>query len=480
MSREPGHPEPLETRVLHFLREQQLLPAGQQLLVAVSGGPDSVCLLHILAKLQAELRIKLHVAHLNHQLRGAASAADARYVARLVQQLGIPATIAKRDVKAYQSRQRLSREEAAREVRYAFLAEVARSIGADHVAVGHTADDHIETVLMHLIRGTGTRGLRGLKPSSPWPSSDSRLTVIRPLLPVTRAVTEAYCQDHQLRPRVDASNRSLSLLRNKIRLQLLPQLRRYNPRITEALLRTARIADDDFAFLAQESARLRMGIVQRQGDTITLDKTSLRNLPPALQRHLLRTVIAELLGNPKDIEARHIEAIMAALTKPAGKRLNLPGGLIFTIEYNRYLLGLDPASLSPFPVLEEEFTLKIPGEVSFADWKVIANIITPAAVEEKLVVGGPVAYFDRDKVGGPVSVRRYQPGDRWQPLGLSQPKKLGEFMIDAKIPRAWRRRVPIVVSSRHILWVVGGRIDERVKVTEATRQVLRLEFKPAS
>ena len=493
--------------------------------MAVSGGPDSVCLLHILAKLQAELDIRLHLAHLNHQLRGAESEADASYVSELAHQLGIPATIEQRDVKAYQARQHLSLEEAAREVRYTFLAQVAKSIDADRVAVGHTIDDHIETILMHLIRGTGTRGLRGLQPCSRWQSSGNSLTIIRPLLPVSRQETAGYCHHHQLTPRIDASNLSLSPLRNRIRHQLLPILQGYNPQVVEALLRTGRIAGDDLAFIDKEIGRLWGEIGQEQESTIVLDKERFLELPPALKRHLLRTAIEKLLGNLKDIEARHIEEIMDALTKPAGKRLSLPGGLIFSIEYHRYLLGPDPAALSPFPILEAEFQLKLPGETRLPGWHIEATIIAPSIVKGKPegalppsetmipLIGGSVkglrpftnysspsckedipimergtkgvrlidnlftAYFDFNKTGDKLVVRGRQPGDRFQPLGMSQPKKLGEFMIDAKITHAWRQRIPIVCSPQQILWVVGWRIDDRVKVTDNTKQVLCLEFK---
>jgi len=497
MVRGQGYQEPVEPRVLRFIREHHLVSGQHRLVAAVSGGQDSVCLLHILSKLQETLNVKLHVAHLNHQLRGAESEADAQYVSHLAHQLGIPATIEQRDVKAYQARQRTSLEEAAREVRYTFLSEVAKSTGANCVAVGHTTDDHIETILMHLIRGSGTGGLRGLQPSSRWQSSGSSLTIIRPLLQVSRQETAAYCQNHQLIPRIDASNLSLSPLRNRIRHQLMPLLQSYNPRVAEALLRTARIAGDDLAFLDKESARLWDRIAQRQGETIILDKEGFLKLPPALKRHLLRAAIEGLLGSLKDIETRHIEEIMAALTKPAGKKLSLPGGLVFAIEYNRYLLGVDPAALSPFPILSDEFVLKIPGETLFLGWRVEATAISPSVVKGKpegavapsetitplpldkgmgLMDNRFTAYFDLDKTGDKVVVRHHQPGDRFQPLGMSQPKKLGEFMIDAKIPHAWRQRVPIVCSPQHILWVVGWRIDDRVKVTENTRQILRLKF----
>jgi len=464
----------LQKRVLGFIQENQLVSSQHCLLVAVSGGPDSVCLLHILVKLREELGIRLHIAHLNHQLRGAESEADAQYVSDLAHRLDIPATIEQRDVKAYQAQQHISLEEAAREVRYAFLAQIAKSIGANRVAVGHTADDHIETILMHLIRGTGTKGLRGLQPSSLWQSSGSSLTIIRPFLPVSRWETADYCYNHQLMPRIDVSNLSLSPLRNRIRHQLLPLLENYNPQVAEALLRTARIAGDDFAFLNKETTRQWSKVVQKQGNTITLDKKGVLELPPALKRYLLRRVIEDLLGNLKDIESRHIEEIMDALTKPAGKRLSLPGGLIFSIEYDKYLIGPDQAALSPFPILGAEFPLKLLGETVLPGWRVEATIISRKQMTKK--DDDFTAYFDRDKTGDKLLVRPRQPGDRFQPLGMNQPKKLGEFMIDSKIPSAWRQRVPIVCSPQYILWVVGWRIDERVKVTDTTKQVLCLKF----
>jgi len=468
-------PPTLEQRVLQFIREHHLVSGQQKLLVAVSGGPDSVCLLHVLVGLRDELDIELRVAHLDHQLRGAESEADARYVADLAHHLGIPSSIERRDVMAYQAQQRISLEEAAREVRYTFLSQVARSIGTNRVAVGHTVDDHIETILMHLVRGTGTRGLRGLQPSAVWQSSGDNLTIVRPLLTVTREETVGYCHHHQLMPRIDASNLSLSLLRNRIRHELLPRLQSYNPRVTDALLRVGHIAADDLAFIDEEIARLWDKIVQEQENTIILDKERLLELPSALKRHLLRTSIEKLLGNLKDIEMRHVEEIMDALTKPAGKKLSLPGGLVFSIEYDKYLLGPDPSELSPFSVLEAEFPLKVPGETSLPGWSVEAAVISPEAMGDD--ARGYKAYFDLNKTGDNLVVRSRRLGDRFQPLGMSQSKKLGEFMIDAKIPHAWRRRIPIVCSPQHILWVVGWRIDDRVKVTGSTKQILCLEFK---
>lgn len=463
--------------MLRFIQEHHLIAWQQPLLVAVSGGPDSVCLLHVLVKLQGELGTGLHVGHLDHQLRGAESAADADYVSCLARQLGVPATVERRDVKAYQASRHLSLEEAAREVRYDFLAEVAGAIGATQVATGHTRDDHVETILMHLLRGTGTRGLRGLQPGSRWPYQGGSLTVVRPLLQLSRQETASYCRCYNLNPRIDASNLSLSPLRNRLRLQLLPLLQGYNPRIIETLVRTGRIAEDDYAFLDRESARLRREIIQKEEGVIILDKQKFLELPPALKRHLLRVAMEELLGDPRDIEARHIEQVMDALNKPAGKRLSLPGGLAFSLEYDRYLLGADADAVSPFPVLDADFSLHLPGETLLPGWRVQATVMSPSEIKETGLAGGPfAAYFDLDKAGDKLAVRGRRPGDRFQPLGMSQPKKVGEFMVDARIPHAWRQRVPIVCSPGQILWVVGWRIDDRVKVTEATEQILCLEF----
>jgi len=276
-------------------------------------------------------------------------------------------------------------------------------------------------------------------------------------------------------PRLDSSNLSLSPLRNRVRLKLLPLLKSYNPRIAEALLRMARIAADDLTFIEQAGMGCWTRIAQRQKDTIILDKEKLLELPPALKRLVLRISLEKLIGNLKDIEARHIEGIMEALNKPAGRSLNLPSGLSFVIEYDRYLIGQDPLTLSPFPSLEQELSLNAPGKTTLPGWQIEASIIGREQIAE--TYDAFTACFDLGKTGDKLVVRSRKHGERFQPLGMSQPKKLNEFMIDSKIPRAWRKNVPIVCSPQQIIWVVGWRIDERVKVTDNTKQVLCLKFR---
>lgn len=467
-----------EQRVLAFIKENKLVSRHERLVVAVSGGPDSVCLLYILASLRHDLDIDLYIAHLNHQLRGKDSAADARYVASLAKKLSIPTTIISRDVKSYQKQHRLSLEEAAREVRYQFLAGVAAEVDATKVAVGHTADDHIETMLMHLIRGSGMKGLRGLSPLNKINISGGSLTVIRPLLNLTRKETINYCHDRKLKPRLDASNLSTEPLRNKIRLQLLPLLRKYNPQINQALRRLSRTAITDLDFIEKEANRVLDNIVQFGKESVVIKKKGFLTLHPSLQRQILRLAIESLLGSLKDIESSHIEDIINALDKPAGKIIGLPFGLNFNIEYDNYILAPATVSLCPFPTLAGEVKLKIPSKTSFSGWAINAIVEKKSGGKGW---GGKTdefsACFDLDKIGKNLTVRSRQKGDRFQPLGMKQLKKLNIFMIDARIPQAWRRNIPIICAGDNIIWVVGYRISEQFKVRPETKNVLRLLFR---
>jgi tRNA(Ile)-lysidine synthase len=279
-------------------------------------------------------------------------------------------------------------------------------------------------------------------------------------------------------------------LRNRTRLELLPLLKSYNPRITEALLRTAFIAEGDATYLENEVSSVWNEIVQERKGFISLNKERLLALHPTLQRYLLRTSLRKLLGSLKNIEALHVEDIVSALSKTAGKKLNLPAGLVFSVEYDRYLLAQDIESSCPYPVLEGETPLMVSGDTLLPGWRVIATIRdalqarcqrgskSPVIGREQMadVPDNFIAYFDFDRTGKYLSVRTRRRGDRFHPMGMSEAKKLGEFMINAKIPRDWRSNIPIISSPSQILWIVGWRIDDRVKITEGTQKVLCLKM----
>lgn len=468
--------EDLKQRVFRFIQSEGLIPgkAGEnpKMLVGVSGGPDSVCLLHILDQLRDSLGVRLHVAHLNHMLRGVDSDADARYVAEFSGTLGIPVTVEKRDVEAYRKEHRLSLEEAAREVRYDFFSQVAESIGAVGIALGHTQDDQVETILMHLVRGTGLTGLRGMGPITLLrPPGGGVLVVVRPLLEVARRETEEYCRAYDLSPRSDFSNYSLDYTRNRFRYELIPLLQSYNKNIGDALMRTARTAADELSYLEEGVSQVWERVVREQPNGILLDSEALSSLHPALQRHLLRRVLDEVLADLTDIQSIHIEKMMEALSKPAGKRISLPRGLVFHVGYSTCLVTKGVFDTCPFPPLEGEYKLNVPGDTVLPGWRVQARIIRPGEKAD-----GFGACLDLDEAGSDLVVRGRKAGDRFQPLGMGESKKLQDFMVDAKVPRSWRDRVPLVCSPGGIIWVVGWRIAERVRVTDSTKKVLRLEF----
>ena len=475
----------LRQRVLDFILRERLIPAvgntpavkrGESiLLVGVSGGPDSVCLVHLLSQLKESLGVRFHIAHLNHMLRGASSDEDARYVEQLGKSLKIPVTIEARDVEAYHTEHRLSLEEAAREVRYDFFARVAESAGAECVALGHTEDDQVETVLMHLVRGSGLGGLRGMLPITDMhPCGPGKLRVIRPLLEVTRKETEDYCSSYNLSPCIDSTNASLDYMRNRFRHELVPMLREANSNVGAAIRRVTHSVADDLSFIETEVEKAWNDAVCVNPVGITINTAAVLALHPALQSHLLRKVLSEALGNLVDIEAVHVERMLEALRKPAGRRISLPRGLKFYVSYDTCLLANNAANICPIPELGRVRRLRIPGVTLLPGWRVQADIVD--SVEQ---AQGFKACIDADASGTELTVRHRRSGDRFQPLGMSNMKKLQDFMVDAKIPSLWRDRVPLVCSQDSIVWVAGWRISDNVKITESTKQVLRINFERA-
>lgn len=466
------HEKRIPKLVRHFLLDNSLM--SRTLVVGVSGGADSVCLLHVLFSLKDEMKLRLHVAHLNHGLRGEEADADADYVLSLAEKLGIPATIESRDVEGYRVENRCSLEEAAREVRYRFFAEVAQSLGTDAVMLGHTADDQAETILLHLIRGTGLSGLQGMRPISSWQmKSGAWLNLIRPLLEVSRKDTQAYCAGFGLFPRIDSSNLSPKHLRNRIRYELLPKLEEYNPSIRESLSRCAHAVADDVAYLDSEVSRIWNSVVDELPEGVAFDNEAFSALPASLKRHLLRAALGGLSGTPRDIEMIHIESLIGVLERPVGKRLSLPHGLTFYGGYEKSMITAKERVPCPLPLIEGKQALNVPGETLFSGWVVRARVLED---QSDSIATGYKAHLDFDRVGCELFVRTRKPGDRFQPLGMNETKKLQDFMVDAKIPQAWRDRVPLVLCGDWIVWVVGWRIDHRARVTSSTKKVLEVEF----
>jgi len=451
---------------------RRCLPDGGSLVVAVSGGADSVCLLYALAQLKDELNLQLHVAHFNHSLRGAEADADAQYVADLARTLKLPSTIEKRDINSYGSTS--SVEEKARVARYTFLAEVAASAGSKAVAVAHTADDQVETILMHLVRGTGLAGLCGMREVSTWESSpdESGTTIIRPLLGVTRKEVESYCGASKLTPRIDSSNKTPDYMRNRFRHELIPLLESYNANFKDALLRLTRVVAAEITLLDEQVSDVWDAVVSEEDKLLNIDRDAFCQLPVAVKRHLIRRVLEQMAGTLTDIEAVHIENVLDIIEKPVGKKLSLPYSLVLVNGYNTCTIGSETLQNDASEVIEVEYTLNVPGDTMIPGWKIAASIENKQLKNESKYH----ECFDYDVVGSELSVRGKKASDKFQPLGMTRNKSLKDFMVDLKIPKAQRNGIPIVCSPEHIIWVVGYRIDERAKVSATTKYVLSIEF----
>ena len=456
-----------EGEVREALEAAQL--TGRRLVVAVSGGPDSLALLYALHRLRDELGLALHVAHLDHRLRGQDSAADAEFVAQTCAKLGIDYTVEDVDVLAFRREHRMSLEEAAREVRYRFLANVAEQVGADAVALGHTSDDQVETVLMNVIRGSGLRGLRGMMPVSKQRIAGSDTTLFRPLLNLSKQDTIAYCEALDLTPRADESNRSTKMTRNRVRLELLPLLRDMNPAFGDAALRLSRNAVDALAVVEGAVDAAWSEAVTQVGGSICIDRERFRELDVALRSHLVIRALSHVKGDMQGIERIHVDDAVNAVIESSGSQLHLPGGLRLIVEQrSAHIYAEDDAfaaaSLDASP-------LAVPGLKTVGGWRISTERIKIASEDRSSGTYWHsaeqfVERFGRGVDVSSLAVRSRVPGDRFQPLGMSGTKKLKDFMIDEKVPGSMRDGVPLIVTSRGIAWVVGWRIAEWAKVDD--------------
>ncbi len=470
---------PLLRTLENFLRQHHI--RDQVLIVGVSGGADSLALLHSLCELRNSYHLQLHVAHLNHQLRGDDSKQDARFVEQLASDWQLPATVESHDVAELARAKKLSTEEAARLVRYGFLEQVAEREGARAVAVAHHADDQVETILMHFIRGAGLAGLRGMLANTHYPFRPP-LRLLRPLLGVTRAEIETYCAAHQLAPREDASNADTKYFRNRLRHELLPMLEQYNPNLRAVLVQNARIVSDDYDYLMQRSrGAYERTSIDRTQDGVAFSLSGWRSLQPSLKRALIRLAVTRLHPALRNLDARHIEnALRVADSARVGARATLPEGLWLFRDFDAIVIGEkftapDLPRASAHPV-----RLTIPGQVRVDKrWRLDAHTLSREHLPANALQGiDPLeAFFDASKLPDELNVRARKPLDHFAPLGLhGKHKPLRRFMIDAKIPEAWRSRTPLVVAGDDVIWIVGWRIADTVKVTAETERVLHLKF----
>lgn len=459
----------IRKKVLKFIAEHGLLAPGDRVVVAFSGGADSMALLDILASLAA-FPLQLVIAHLNHCLRGDESDGDELFARSIAEKYALPLEISRIDIKAAAAQQRLSLEETGRNARRSFFLNVTEKHSAVAVVLGHHRDDQAETVLMRLVRGAAGSGLAGMKPKLPGS------VFVRPLLCLSRVDIEGYLRKGLLQWREDSSNSDNKFLRNRIRHELLPLLRSYNPEIADCLNQTAQALAADEELLEDVVAKVCKRVAATSPDEIRLNLDMLLHEPQALRKRLYRRAIFTLQGDLRRISAQHLAAIdrLAIGGKGIGK-LSLPSGVIVERKYDSMTLTTILAqNINDNPELavnscgsyqlNPELTLVI-GKINAlpSDW---------------LDSGNDTVFVDSGQFPFPWIVRCFRDGDRFTPFGMKGRKKLKDLFIDKKIPRAVRKTIPILLCRGEIFWVGGVQMAEETRITESSARMLRLRLIP--
>ena len=445
----------------------ELIAPGDKVLVAVSGGADSVALLYLLEQFSKELDYELFVAHLNHLTRGKESDEDASFVEKEANKLSLPVFIDKIDVK--KSGLKSSFQESARILRYQFLEDVLMSIKGNKIALGHTAGDRIETVLMNLLRGTGLRGLAGIPVA--------RGHVIRPLLSCTRSEIESFLDEQNLIYRTDSSNNETKYLRNKIRHEVIPFLRTFNPDISGNLLGLAEIARGEEQWMSEKTRELYLQLVKNEKGNLSFEITGFESQPLAMKRRLVRETFYRLNGSLREITALHVQQVLDLFSRArVGYWLKLPGNVRVVCGYETVCFSLSD-DLASTEIDKKIKRLDIQGVTSLPQigLQFQARLVEPPLPKH---VDHKQAYLDFEKTGTNIQIRFFQPGDSFVPLGMSGHKKIKSYFIDQKVPREERSLIPILTNSRDdIIWVYGERISNSFRVAENTKKVLFIEGK---
>jgi tRNA(Ile)-lysidine synthase len=452
------------------IKKYGMLGRGDRVVVAVSGGPDSVCLLSVLHDLAKDLDLILHVAHLDHRFRGEESAEEARFVEGLAKGLGIAATVESRDVPAYCAERGLSAQAGAREVRYAFLQQCAKATSARCIALGHTANDQAETLLMRLVRGAGISGLSSIPPV--------RGNIIRPLIAITRDEVLAFLQHERLDFRTDPSNRRPVYTRNRVRQEVLPVLERFNPRIVEALAAEADMLRDENEAIEATLPAVMQQVMRREGEAVHIRRDRFNALLPALRRRVLRKAL-ELAAGDDAVDHSWIrteEALGFMTAAQSGRSMEVPGGLLLEREYDDLVIR----------TREQEMVFCVPLAVPGGTMAPAARL----AIETVILAPPPFpgadrgnylwqAVFDYDKMSLPLYLRSRRPGDRFCPAGMGgRSKKLQDFFVDEKVPRVRRNTAPLLATELDVVWIMGMRTDGRFLPGPGTTKLLVVTVRP--
>ncbi len=445
-----------------------MFKAGDTVVVALSGGPDSVGLLHVLNSLRGIYRIKLHAAHLEHGIRGDESLEDMRFVEKLCQSVPIPLTTRREKVLEMAREGGFSVEATARKVRYRFLGEVLEETGGTKIATGHNADDQAETVLLNMLRGAAMAGLSGIRPAI-----ENR--IVRPLIDATREEIIAYLEDKQLPYRVDSSNVDDRYERNKIRQTLIPLIQeQFNPRIIESLARTASVFSmiDEY-FRAEVAGAMKTCCQTKDGRTV-VDLGLFQDLPRAVKLFTFYFALRSHEGDEQVVSFDTVNALLnLAVRSRSGSRIDIGSGIVALKERDKLVVGRDIAMVDRYNI-----RLNVPGQtlVEPAGYTFTVEILNDRPGTGEIYRSGEAAFFDLGALDLPLIARSWREGDRFVPFGLSGTKKVHDVFVDEKVPVSKRARIPIICDSEGIIWVAGVRRAEKARITDATRTIIKVTY----
>ncbi|CZR82746.1 TPA: tRNA lysidine(34) synthetase TilS [Clostridioides difficile] len=455
-------------KVLSTINKHNLIQKGDKIVLGLSGGPDSVCLLHVLNRLKKDFNIEIYAAHLNHQIRGIEAQKDALYVSKLCEDMGIIFFVKSINVPKYCENEGLSLEEGARKLRYEMFYEIKDKIKANKIAIGHNLNDQAETVMMRIMRGTGLKGLKGI-------DYIRDNCIIRPILDVERNEIEEYCEAYNLNPRIDKTNLENIYTRNKIRLDLLPYMKdNFNSNVIESIVRMSNSLKSDNDYIEKEAeAKFREVSNIKEKGFVEINLDDFVCLHDAIKVRVLRNSIKHILGDTNFVDQRHIEDIMSLKdNSKVNKMLTLPRNIFVYRKKDSIILTNEEI------VNEEiEFYYNVPSN-GFIKIKELKQIIETQVMSidryKSMKLDNSSKGFDFNKVKGGIVIRSRRQGDKIK-LAMGS-KKVKDLFIDLKIPREERCKIPIITDSEGIICVGDYKISENYKIDENTKEVLKINF----
>ena len=469
-------------KVLDYTKKNNMIEQGDRIVVGVSGGADSVCLLYALRELSRDKLVTLVVVHINHGIRGEEADRDERFVRDLCRELGILFFHHSYEVKSIAKEEGLTEEEAGRNIRYRAFLEECRLQRCNKIAVAHNKNDNAETVLFHLFRGTGMKGLSGIEPTRTISTEFGDITMIRPLLCIERKEIENYLNKEGIPYQIDSTNLTEDYTRNKIRNKILTYASsEINSGAINNINETAVKLREALEYIDNNVMLCYQAMVRQDKGVLSISVKALIAEPTVIQKGVLRKIMEKLAGNLKDLEAKHIDAVLSLADKQVGRYIHLPYGMIAKREYEEIRVFLD-SSEAEEKIPEdsiEPITLAIPGRTFFPkNLKFLETELLKYEKCDSIPKSSCMKWFDYDKIENAVVMRNRKEGDYIQINSYGGRKKLKDYFIDCKVPQKQRNCLTLIADGSHIMWIpeLGERISEKYKVDETTINVLLMKM----